>query len=68
MRYLIGIDEAGRGPLAGPVAVGAVVVSKDFDWRELEGVKDSKQLRPQIRERIFCEMQSLERRGSFAMR
>ena len=63
MRYVIGIDEAGRGPLAGPVAVGAVMVPLDFDWTQLEGVKDSKQLRPQIRERIFTEIQAFERRG-----
>ncbi|MEI8062340.1 MAG: ribonuclease HII, partial [bacterium] len=28
----IGIDEAGRGPLAGPVSVGAVMVSYDFNF------------------------------------
>ncbi|MEY4747542.1 MAG: ribonuclease ribonuclease [Candidatus Parcubacteria bacterium] len=63
MRCVIGIDEAGRGPLAGPVAVGAVMVPIDFDWRALPGVKDSKQLRSQVRERIFSDMQALERRG-----
>jgi ribonuclease HII len=63
MRYVIGIDEAGRGPLAGPVAVGAVMVPEDFDWSLIEGVKDSKQLRPQIREELFEKLQSLERRG-----
>jgi ribonuclease HII len=30
IRYIVGVDEAGRGPLAGPVAVGAVVISADF--------------------------------------
>lgn len=43
-RYLVGIDEAGRGPLAGPVAVGVVVVPVDFDFSVFTGVKDSKQL------------------------
>lgn len=33
VRYLIGIDEAGRGALAGPVCVGAVLYPEDFDWR-----------------------------------
>ena len=60
---MIGIDEAGRGPLAGPVAVGAVLIPSHFDWKTLEGVKDSKQLRPQVRERIFHEMQELKRMG-----
>ena len=70
MRYLIGIDEAGRGPLAGPVAVGAVMVPEGFDWRLLPGVRDSKQLRPQVRDRVFAEMETLARRGklSFAVR
>lgn len=43
-RFVIGIDEAGRGPLAGPVAVGVVVIPASFDWAELRGIKDSKQL------------------------
>ncbi len=61
--FVIGIDEAGRGPLAGPVAVGAVLVPRAFDWTLLEGVKDSKQLRPQVREEIFQKMTELERVG-----
>jgi ribonuclease HII len=45
-KYSIGIDEAGRGPLAGPVAVGAVKFSKDFDTKLLKEIKnkDSKKL------------------------
>ena len=39
--YICGIDEAGRGPLAGPVVVGAVVLPKDSF---IEGVNDSKKL------------------------
>lgn len=54
MRYLIGVDEAGRGPLAGPVAVGAVLVPGNFDvLREFPGVKDSKRLSPQKRSEIY---------------
>lgn len=39
LKYICGIDEAGRGPLAGPVVVGAVVMPKDS---MLEFMNDSK--------------------------
>lgn len=63
MKYLIGIDEAGRGPLAGPVAVGAVVVPKDFDWELAKGVRDSKQLTPLARDAWYRTLRSLQRDG-----
>jgi ribonuclease HII len=44
--YIIGIDEAGRGPLAGPVAVGAFAVAGRRVLKRFAGVKDSKQLTP----------------------
>ncbi len=51
---LIGVDEAGRGPLAGPVAVGVVAVPLGFDvLREFPEVRDSKLLSGQKREIIF---------------
>jgi len=50
VRYVIGIDEVGRGPLAGPVAVGAVCVPIDFDYTFCEGIRDSKKLSAQKRE------------------
>ena len=54
MRYVIGIDEAGRGPLAGPVAAGAVAVPKGFDVAaEFPGVADSKKLSEKKREKLF---------------
>ena len=51
-QFIAGLDEAGRGALAGPVAVGAVVLSKDNPYllRTLKGVRDSKQLTPLERE------------------
>jgi ribonuclease HII len=50
-----GLDEAGRGPLAGPVVAACVVVDKDFkiDSKELELVADSKKLSPKKREMLF---------------
>src|ERR1700730_1933126 len=48
-----GIDEAGRGPLAGPVAAAAVVL----DPRKLpRGLNDSKRLTPNERERLYEEI------------
>lgn len=61
MRFMLGVDEAGRGPLAGPVAVGVVVVSEGFDiLGEFPGVADSKKLSEKNREKIF---EMLERRA-----
>lgn len=41
----MGIDEVGRGPLAGPIAVGAVAVPYEIhEWKHWEGLKDSKKL------------------------
>jgi len=54
MRFVLGVDEAGRGPLAGPVAVGAVMVPEGFDvLKEFPGVADSKKLGEKRREEIF---------------
>jgi len=50
MRYIVGIDEVGRGPLAGPVAVGAVLVPQGFSKNFFKGIKDSKKLTPEERE------------------
>lgn len=50
-----GVDEAGRGPLAGPVVAACVVIDKDFkiDSEELALVKDSKKLSQKRREQLF---------------
>lgn len=63
-RYLIGIDEAGRGPLAGPVAVGAVLVPVDFDWAQVSGARDSKQMTEGAREFIFESMETAQSAGA----
>ncbi|MEY3784309.1 MAG: ribonuclease ribonuclease [Candidatus Parcubacteria bacterium] len=59
MKWLVGIDEAGRGPLAGPVSVGVAKVPVDFDWGLILGVGDSKQIKPAKREEIFKRAQEL---------
>jgi ribonuclease HII len=51
IRFIAGIDEAGRGPLAGPVCAAAVILTPDPALIErLDGVRDSKQMRPEDRE------------------
>lgn len=52
-KWHIGIDEAGRGPLAGPVSVGAVMVKSDFDFSIFKNLKDSKKLSESKREEFF---------------
>lgn len=53
-RHIAGLDEAGRGALAGPVAVGAVILPHDKAslLRALDGVRDSKQMTPLERESL----------------
>ena len=50
-----GIDEAGRGPVMGPLVVGAVYVEDDDVLRSI-GVKDSKKLTPRRREAMYDEI------------
>jgi len=52
-RFIAGIDEAGRGPLAGPVVAAAVILPPNLDARWLTLVRDSKQLTPKRREFLF---------------
>ena len=47
---IAGIDEAGRGPLAGPVVVSAVILDPD---RPIDGLNDSKQLKASTRDRLY---------------
>jgi ribonuclease HII len=57
-RLIAGIDEVGRGPLAGPVMAAAVILPLDLDTEWLHLVNDSKQLSAETRERLFsliCE-------------
>ncbi|WP_414647817.1 ribonuclease HII [Dyella sp.] len=49
-RYVAGVDEAGRGPLAGPVVVAAVILNKR---RRIKGLDDSKKLSEAKREALF---------------
>ncbi len=62
-RYVVGIDEAGRGPLAGPVSIGAVMVREDFNKKFFKGIKDSKQLNVDERELWYALASEARRRG-----
>ena len=52
-QYICGIDEVGRGPLAGPVVAGAVILPKDCDILYLN---DSKKLSEKMREELYEEI------------
>ena len=56
--YICGIDEAGRGPLAGPVVAGAVVLPKG---KRILYVNDSKKLSEKKREELFHEQTASNR-------
>jgi ribonuclease HII len=52
-RIVAGVDEAGRGPLAGPVVAAAVILDPG---RRIRGLADSKMLAPSTRERLYDEI------------
>lgn len=52
-KYIAGVDEAGRGPLAGPVVAGAVILELDT---YIEDLKDSKLLSEKKREAVYNEI------------
>ncbi len=54
-RLVAGVDEAGRGPLAGPVVAAAVIFPPYF---YIPGVKDSKKLTPAVREALYETIQT----------
>lgn len=61
MKLVVGVDEAGRGPLAGPVAVGVVAAPEHFDFlAAFPGLNDSKKLTEKKRERIFAQLEEMD--------
>lgn len=57
-KYIAGIDEAGRGPLAGPVVSGAVlIIEKNLkEVKKIKSVKDSKKLTEKKREEVYTNL------------
>ncbi len=54
-QHIAGVDEVGRGPLAGPVVAGAVILPADY---RNESIQDSKQLTDLQREQLFVEIKN----------
>ena len=52
-KFIAGIDEAGRGPLAGPVVAAAVILPRDYNSDILN---DSKKISPKVREKLYEEL------------
>ena len=52
-KRIAGLDEAGRGPLAGPVVAAAVIINPKIDLRLFKGIKDSKKLSVKKREYFY---------------
>ncbi|MEG1067942.1 MAG: ribonuclease HII [Anaerovoracaceae bacterium] len=53
LHYIAGVDEVGRGPLAGPVVAAAVVLPEDFD---ILGIDDSKKLSEKKRQQLYVDI------------
>jgi ribonuclease HII len=64
-RWEVGVDEAGRGPLAGPVAVGVIAVKEGYDiLATFSGLNDSKKLSEKKREVLFKILQEEIKNGN----
>jgi ribonuclease HII len=59
IKYIIGVDEVGRGPIAGPVAIGAFLIPRSLSWKDFKGLKDSKKLSEKVREEWFKKLNVL---------
>jgi len=58
--YIIGVDDAGRGPIIGPMIIAGALFDKDADAiLRKHGVKDSKMLLPETREKLAHEIKKL---------
>ncbi len=68
LKWIVGIDEVGRGPLAGPVSVGALCVPVSL-WKKFQrdakklGITDSKKLTPAKREGLFAIFKKQKQAG-----
>jgi ribonuclease H2 subunit A len=65
---MMGIDEAGRGPVLGPLVYGTVFCKKGFDVKQVFKVKDSKQLKANARSNIYKQMEQATQDISYFVR
>jgi ribonuclease HII len=63
IKYIIGIDEVGRGPIAGPVTLGSFVFLDHKVKKKFKGVKESKQLSEKKREEWFAVITEAKNNG-----
>ena len=63
LAHVVGVDEAGRGPLAGPVVAAAVALSSDFSSPHFSLLNDSKQISQSLREKLYDEITQNARWG-----
>lgn len=65
MKYVIGVDEAGRGPLAGPITLSAFAAPQNYKNKLIKilggKIKDSKQISPLKREKFYKEFLNLKK-------
>jgi ribonuclease HII len=64
LKYIVGIDEVGRGPVAGPVAVCALCLQNKFNSKNFVGFKDSKKLSHIQRLKWFSKINIEKERGN----
>jgi ribonuclease HII len=65
-KFIIGIDEVGRGPVAGPVSVGIVIIPTGYDLISAftgTGLTDSKKMSPKAREHVHALAAEAQTRG-----
>ncbi|HUD03870.1 MAG TPA: ribonuclease HII, partial [Candidatus Paceibacterota bacterium] len=69
MKFIVGIDEVGRGPIAGPVTIGMCIAPIDFDFSHFAKIKDSKKLSEKKRNEWSTKIHELKNKGmlSFAI-
>lgn len=60
-KIIVGIDEVGRGPWAGPLVVAGVAVFSEKIFEKIPFLGDSKKISEKNRENIFSELQNLKK-------